>query len=839
MLKPFDVIEGASVPGHPRLYVVGCYDSRITFYSQQVRALELVHALHVQGHVSPNLRVAIVGAGAAGITLAAALALTSDASIILYERGDEILPLQRATARRRLDPHIYDWPAEDSDHEFAELPLLDWRAASAATVRRGVMREFGAVVDAVRPRIQTLTRHRVLSIRRIGANFELEFERDATVGEIAAGGQPRVRRQNRVDVVFLAFGFGLEPDMPLPGVPTESYWNDGGVPGPEIAGRVAPRFFVSGNGDGGLIDLVAAATATFDHSGMIRSIIRQPGIAEVFDRLRAIDFKARREHAAGRMFDFVGAYDAAIRHDLARLGLIDLVRGRLRPGVQLIFQTRDDQLMSVETAMLNRLAVYLVIKACEEDALASFRHVHCANVASVAAPAGAMEPASYWFDCGGQIIGVDKAIIRRGPDRNAVRAPFQDILAGFADSHETWLACHQDNIISPHLSDAARDRFTRASREYNLPLPAHAQDAMAARLPMRIQIRPAGGQLRWAGDFPPAEAARAWNGGANGIHIFCTAPPDQLGAVAPAIARLAMHSDQSVVSADPASWRPFLESLSSLSLHSDDLMPPRLQPLGADGAILHPHIMTPDDLRRAVHRSLDTWMLDALDAHLRDYLGPGRDLGHRIGFRTAPELKAQMEVIWTDWLEHFRRDADLLGRFLRLTVCALDDASSVDEAYALVGPKKLKAIIRSTAVALAIAVGWHVMAPHAARPGNLARTSAAGTVRTGHTCAADRIGGDFMAMSAAKFMWNTNFVLLPMISGPSRLATLVAESLVKTSDAQPRLTEVNDRTNIVLTVDEAFIDAVQTGTNALLHLLARVEDAHYRGLMKAIERATE
>ena len=39
---------------------------------------------------------------------------------------------------RRIDPHIYDWPREDADHEFAELPLLDWRAGPAGVERGAV-----------------------------------------------------------------------------------------------------------------------------------------------------------------------------------------------------------------------------------------------------------------------------------------------------------------------------------------------------------------------------------------------------------------------------------------------------------------------------------------------------------------------------------------------------------------------------------------------------------------------------------------------------------------------------------------------------------------------------
>ena len=69
------LLDVARIPGRERLYFVGPFCPRITFYSQQVRALQLAHALHAQHLIGTNETVAVVGAGAAGITLATALAL--------------------------------------------------------------------------------------------------------------------------------------------------------------------------------------------------------------------------------------------------------------------------------------------------------------------------------------------------------------------------------------------------------------------------------------------------------------------------------------------------------------------------------------------------------------------------------------------------------------------------------------------------------------------------------------------------------------------------------------------------------------------------------------------
>lgn len=131
------------------------------------------------------------------------------------------------------------------------------------------------------------------------------------------------------------------------------YWHQGGVLGPAIDGNMRPRFFISGNGDGGLIDFVAAASADFDHATTIRMIVQQPGIGELTERLNAIDNEARAADTKGISYDFLTNYDARIGADVIRLGLVEEMRRRLRPGVQLTFQTRNNALMTATTSTLN------------------------------------------------------------------------------------------------------------------------------------------------------------------------------------------------------------------------------------------------------------------------------------------------------------------------------------------------------------------------------------------------------------------------------------------------------------------------------------------------------
>jgi hypothetical protein len=231
-MEPYDIIEGARSPAHRSVFVIGAFDSRITFYSQQVRALSLVHALREQGVLRNGMRVAVVGGGAAGLTAAAGLAVLADVEIDLYERGQEVLPLQSATTRRRLDPHIYGWPEAGSDDPIADLPLLDWTAAPAQEVRRDLKQEFEAIA-ALRPCLRLNLRHEITGARAAGPAVQLDFERDARLGEPANEGG-RVRGQAVFDLVILAFGFGVE--VAEAGVPSISYWSEAGVPVAEFEG---------------------------------------------------------------------------------------------------------------------------------------------------------------------------------------------------------------------------------------------------------------------------------------------------------------------------------------------------------------------------------------------------------------------------------------------------------------------------------------------------------------------------------------------------------------------------------------------------------------------------
>ncbi len=808
------------------MFVIGSFDRRITFYSQQVRALSLVHALKELGYLHADPRIAVVGGGAAGVTAAAAAALVTRSQVILFETADALLPLQSTTDRRRLDPHIYDWPAHYTTDPIADLPILDWESGACRTVRDDVLLGFEDIVVRLAPRLERRLRHQVTALTRAADGYQLDIT-DLNVPPPPPGAELR----EQFHMVFLAVGFGLEPGEPVPSIQSASYWTDAGVPVAEFAGRPTPRFFVSGAGDGGLIDFVAAGARDFDHAGMIRLISEHPGIAPLKPVLAAIDVRARAQDVQGARFDFMAAYDTELLQSLTDIGLVAAVAQQLRPGVQLTFQTQHAELFDVSTATLNRLAAYLTIKACAGDAQRSFRHLQCGIVSRIDAPDPAPVIAPFWLDCAGEAVAADAVIVRRGPQREVVRAPFAPHLASFDVTHKEWLARHGDATLVPKLSGPARSLFREAARSANVLAPRLQRQA-ANQLPLSVQLLREGANIRWSGAVPAEQLIRSW-GEQQPFEIILPDGPEALGAVAGAVLRVACHSSNCRLHAAPGLWSQLVRELSLESPHAEGMAMPAIVAGNPGGAAQDPIALPLDILARRIHRSLDSWLLERLDAHLQPFFASNADPGRPINVKIARDLRAAMAATWAIWHASFTDDPALLNHFLRLMICAVDEDEHRDAAQILVGPSKWPVILRGTAVALAIAAAWDATSPKSARPGNLVRLRDGDSEWAGHGCAADMINGDEMSLCAASFMWQTQFVIL-VVKSAIEVSRIAERPFAQVDTDQPGLSDTDGSGPVIMSISRDFIDAAAAGLAELRALLATVEARHFEALEKTI-----
>lgn len=231
-----DIVRYCAVPGLRDVYILGARERRVTIKSQQVRALNLIWALHQTNRLQRG-NVAVIGGGFGGLTAAAA-AIRLHANVIVFERETEFASLQDRCDHRRVHPSLFDWPHDDSTNPEAALPVLTWTAGTAGRVREQLLeawKEFAPRATSCPP----------TQIRMVNSDGSVQFERN---------GEPVIERFGNV---IIAVGMGLEVDH---GSATQSYWRADGLEQyfPKGDRGQPTEIVVIGNGDGGIVDVLRA-----------------------------------------------------------------------------------------------------------------------------------------------------------------------------------------------------------------------------------------------------------------------------------------------------------------------------------------------------------------------------------------------------------------------------------------------------------------------------------------------------------------------------------------------------------------------------------------------------
>jgi hypothetical protein len=262
------ILDSCRVPPASSVYVLGCLEKRVTLYSQQVRAINLAVALVDEGLAKPGSSVAIIGAGAAGLTAAAALAIAEPKlkAVHIYERKPEKLHLQRSSPHRYLHPHIYDWPEVGSLRPDAGLPLLTWSVGTAEQVAEQLETEFDRVAEQYK--------------------HIIDFRPEQHVEEVLSFpfGKCRVRLAGNdalssvYDIAILSVGFGNE--LLTDGEINHSYWDPSRLIGPLRGNAKTFQVLVSGNGDGGLVDFATAAFNGSTHTQIAEFITQRTDLED-------------------------------------------------------------------------------------------------------------------------------------------------------------------------------------------------------------------------------------------------------------------------------------------------------------------------------------------------------------------------------------------------------------------------------------------------------------------------------------------------------------------------------------------------------------------------------
>ncbi|MEM9358672.1 MAG: NAD(P)-binding protein [Pseudomonadota bacterium] len=325
------------------MFFLGCLEAplggRVTVYSQQARALNLTAEIIRRDLIGQDSKIAVIGGGISGITAAAALAMQGvRPKVRIYEQRDCLVHLQQRSPDRFVHPNIYNWPHPNSLQKDANLPILSWTAGSAGEVASQCLEQFDAIANEYAIEI-------ILEAKVIGLET---LEHEGVKVTSSAFTSPNV-----YDIVIIAVGFGYEREIKGE---NESYWSSSRFVGSLRTAEENPLVFISGNGDGGLVDFAMAAFNGFNHIEICEAVVSFSGLEAVEQAILQIDAQA----LGNDKIDIFSEYDRILPPLLPR-GFLLRISELLRPNVELIFHTSNQNLFRQNTAPLNRFIAWLAI----------------------------------------------------------------------------------------------------------------------------------------------------------------------------------------------------------------------------------------------------------------------------------------------------------------------------------------------------------------------------------------------------------------------------------------------------------------------------------------------
>jgi hypothetical protein len=422
-------IEMSSLPGSDGLFFLGTCERRITFYSQQVRAFRLARALHERGVIKGGDAIAVVGAGAAGVTSALALGLLGY-DVGLYDPAVEVLQLQSASPRL-LHPHIYEWPALGSLDKSARLPFLDWNLDTGKPIAKRLAAEFHSH-KAMLPKLIWNPQHRVEKLEKAGTEWRLTF----------ANGNSKIYQK-----VLLAMGFGDE--RTLGAADTYDYWKERGVGTAAIEANPPATYLVSGNGDGALTDILSLIIDGFEHVPFTE------GFLGYFsqDILRTTVLKAYEGLAPEA--DLEPVFEQGVLKTYGERAILDRLVPQIRTDRSLTINSNGPLFSVGRAAQLNQAMVFAVLHAAKQKGVVIQRST--GKITNVIKHSDGLEPVGITLDGSPPSERFQHVILRHGPNKEFRYHPASEQF----DAYQTVSAGRfnaQPELLSPPALDV--DTYT-------------------------------------------------------------------------------------------------------------------------------------------------------------------------------------------------------------------------------------------------------------------------------------------------------------------------------------------------------------------------------------------
>lgn len=364
---PDMILRHMEVPDYPGLYVLGCYERRLTIYSQQVRAINLILTLESRGRLKDirkrqgsKCKAAVVGDGIAGMTAAAMLS-RCHINVDIYEKSGEIGG-QEFRQERYVHPHFVEWPYGTDSLADAELPVLNWSADTADKVRETILDGWRALSpgsNGSAGKIVEKTKHQVYAISQSKKTYTLSWTKTSGKEKESGNSTPNEAGTKDYDLVILALGYGAERGYDsIKAIP---YWNK--INHEEMRSRHG-NILVSGHGDGGYTDMLCLATG-LTHKKLLITLFRAD-LPKVKKRLMEIerDLVARPRHERS---NYLLEEYGKLMEDPVTADEIAELRRKYEPEKWLtkaiperfILSSTTETLLNPEASMANRFLIWL------------------------------------------------------------------------------------------------------------------------------------------------------------------------------------------------------------------------------------------------------------------------------------------------------------------------------------------------------------------------------------------------------------------------------------------------------------------------------------------------
>jgi len=290
--EPFDpetFIRPTETKSLNKVYFIGPYGRRVSFASQQRRVLNTVWALEETSRIKKGDRVAVVGAGLAGVMAAVALAARG-MRVFLYEEKPNALRVQSQTNHRYVHPTINFWP-DEALRPSTRFPFFDWAAGVCDDIVKSVYDEWVELRAILEEDNRLQKFHNNTAVDALTPTPDGKVHVEARVKQ----------RSGDFDAVVVTTGFGVEKI--LQNTQTVSYWQQDKVED-QVRDSALERLLVSGTGDGGLIDVLRLLHSDFDAGRFCLQIAHELAIAGAAEPLADLEARVKQR--------FVASYEATI-----------------------------------------------------------------------------------------------------------------------------------------------------------------------------------------------------------------------------------------------------------------------------------------------------------------------------------------------------------------------------------------------------------------------------------------------------------------------------------------------------------------------------------------------